>query len=173
MNPEIVYYEVKSKSTVKEKILDYAKNHSNWITYEEFTYKDIENFYEDFVKNDDFLKKLYDKLPFIGALLHIKPFSVYDWHIDTNAKRHTGINMILTDESRCHTLFSLDRGKIYVKACTFVELQYKPNTYYLLNTDIQHMVTNFESDRFLFTMSFKDSNVTYFDALKVILEIEQ
>lgn len=176
MNPEIVYYKIKEKSTIREDLLKYAKDYSDWGKYEELNHVFIDSayFYETFVKNDVFLSKLYKKLPFNGALIHNKPFTVFDWHTDIGANRLTALNMELTIDHHSHTLFSLDRKKVYERACTFVEIEYKPDTYYLLNSaHIDHIVTNFAVDRMLLSITFHDTKISYFDALGVIMEIDQ
>ena len=46
------------------------------------------------------------------------------------------------------------------------ELQYKPNTYYLFNTQVDHTVYNFESTRFLLSIEFQlDKDHLTFDQL--------
>jgi hypothetical protein len=52
------------------------------------------------------------------------------------------------------------------------ELQYKPNTYYLFNTQVDHTVYNFESTRFLLSIEFQldKDNLTFDQLLKDIKE---
>ena len=48
----------------------------------------------------------------------------------------------------------------------FLELKYKPNTFYAFNTQILHCVYNFDKPRYLFTCEFaQDHNQLSYDKL--------
>jgi hypothetical protein len=48
----------------------------------------------------------------------------------------------------------------------FNELQYQPDTYYVFNTQVNHMVLNFERPRLLLTIEFgEDKDALSFDDL--------
>lgn len=164
------YYEVKSKSTIKNVALDFIEKNNNWVDFEEFTVLPIENIYDSLVKHDQFLSKLYEQLPFIGAFLKFEKNSVYDWHTDVRVRK-TSLNLLITENCHSHTIFSKDRGRHHDKACTFVELKYKPQTYYVLNTQIEHMVLNFKPNRILLSITF-DKDISYLDVLSNIMTLE-
>jgi hypothetical protein len=48
----------------------------------------------------------------------------------------------------------------------FTELQYQPDTYYVFNTQVNHMVLNFEQPRLLLTIEFgEDKDALSYDDL--------
>ena len=52
------------------------------------------------------------------------------------------------------------------------ELQYKPNTYYLYNTQVPHTVYNYETTRFMFSVEFEldKDQLTFEDLMQDIKE---
>ena len=99
------------------------------------------------------------KLKKIG-IIKISPYYVYNWHRDD--LRGCGINMLLSN-SPSHTFFSpineeMDRFSLedpYIGPV--LELKYKPDTFYLFNTQQPHAVYNFKEPRYLFTCEFQQS----------------
>jgi hypothetical protein len=66
-----------------------------------------------------------------------------------------------------HCVFTPDKDVVVGE---FIELQYQPDTYYIFNTQINHMVLNFEEPRLLLTIEFgEDKNLLSYDDL--LLEI--
>ena len=51
------------------------------------------------------------------------------------------------------------------------ELPYKPNTYYIFNTQVEHTVYNFETTRYLLSIEFAKNKeqLTYDDLLKEVM----
>jgi hypothetical protein len=75
--------------------------------------------------------------------------------------------MLLTPHSRSFCVFGPDRDEEVFK---IEELPYKPMTYYLFNTQVEHTVYNFETTRYLMSIEFaKDKNeLTFEDLVKDI-----
>jgi len=177
MNHKIFYHKVKIKSQISDKLLIYVKDNTTWKTgkdsenlYHDFEYLRSKTFIQDFVVKDKFLQKLYETFPFGVEFFKLQPFSSYDWHSD-KIIRKVAVNLLLT-KSKSNTLFSIDRNKMGKNLFTFVELKYKIGTYYLLNTEIEHTVFNFESERILMSLTFEDKSLSYMEVLEKVLEIE-
>jgi hypothetical protein len=99
--------------------------------------------------NDEFFTWLVKRYDFIAGILKLNPYICYDWHKDT--RRGVGINMLLTPHSRSFCVFGSDRDEEVFK---IEELPYKPMTYYLFNTQVEHTVYNFETTRYLLSIEF-------------------
>jgi phage anti-repressor protein len=75
--------------------------------------------------------------------------------------------MLLTPNTRSFCAFGVDSDQLVFK---IEELKYKPNTYYLFNTQVPHTVYNFETTRYLLSVEFaKDRDqLSFNDLLKDI-----
>ena len=104
--------------------------------------------------------------PLIGGVVMLPPHTFYNWHKDT--RRGVSINMVLNpQDGLSHCVFTPDKDVVVGE---FVELQYKPDTYYVFNTQVDHMVLNFETPRLLLTIEFgEDKDALSYDDL--LLEI--
>ena len=106
------------------------------------------NFYES-VLTDPFIKQL--SIEFSGSLrlYKVPAMHVYHWHRD--AQVGCSLNMVL-EEYQSHTLFSnVESESKYVDPV--VELKYKPETWYIFNSQERHTVINLDTrDRVLFTL---------------------
>ena len=100
------------------------------------------------------------------GVVKLEPNVCYDWHVDT--RRGVGINMLLTPEVRSSCLFAKGDGVQF----GVEELVYEPNTFYLFNTQVKHMVLNYEKPRYLLTVEFElDKDQLSFEDL--LLEIKK
>jgi hypothetical protein len=71
--------------------------------------------------------------------------------------------MLLTPNTRSFCAFGVDPNELVFK---IEELKYKPNTYYLFNTQSPHTVYNFEATRYLLSVEFvKDRDQLSFEDL--------
>ena len=161
----IPYYEIGTKSTIAQEVLDYAFSSSPWFPYYNFSAKPIP---PEIVAQDYFFRWLHARYEFLVGVLKLDPYICYDWHTDT--RRGVGINMLLTPHARSVCAFTHNREDPVFK---IEELKYKPNTYYLFNTQVSHTVYNFETTRYLMSIEFaKDKNeLTFEDLLKDIKDI--
>ena len=89
------------------------------------------------------------------GLIRIPPYFNYNWHVDTN--RGCSINMLLSYE-KSHTFFAKpsprDHHLPLGSSGHFIELDYKPDTFYAFNSQQLHCVYNFEKPRYLFSCEF-------------------
>ena len=152
------YYEIGRKSTIKDALFDFAITPSEWIKYYNFDAKVVP---QEILVEDDFFKWLFQRYSFIAGILRLDPYTCYDWHVDT--RRGVGINMLLTPMTRSFCAFKFDPDQLVFR---IDELKYKPNTYYLFNTQVPHTVYNFETTRYLFSIEFaKDKDELSFNDL--------
>ena len=159
MNP---YYEIGTKSTIAKELYDYAFNTQPWFPHYNFNVKPIST---ELIAQDNFFKWLHARYGFVAGVLKLDPYTCYDWHTDT--RRGVGINMLLTPHARSICAFTPNKKGIVFK---IEELQYKPATYYLFNTQVSHTVYNFETTRYLMSIEFvKDKDeLTFEDLVKDI-----
>ena len=158
------YYEIEKKSSIASSLLDVAHNSSEWIDYFNFKAKLVP---PEILFQDEFFKWLVKHYDFIAGILRLDPYICYDWHTDT--RRGVGINMLLTPHSRSFCVFAPDRDEEVFKV---EELRYKPNTYYIFNTQVEHTVYNFETTRYLLSIEFaKEKHELTFDQL--VKDIEE
>lgn len=144
-----LFFKLPWTSTIREEVLDFAKtDKSNWIPYYTFVAKKIP---DCVLGQDAFLKKLYAHRPFLAGVMKLEPHIGYQWHVDTN--RDAGINMLLNYEAPSHLIFSRNQTNNQIM-CNFDELHYEKDAYYLINSDVPHMVINFEEVRYLFSLTF-------------------
>jgi len=140
------FYELLNKSTITQGLLDIAHNTTEWIDYFNFKAKLVP---PEVLFQDDFFRWAVKRYDFIAGILKLDPYTCYDWHTDT--RRGVGINMLLTPHSRSFCAFAPDRDEQVFK---IEELLYKPMTYYLFNTQVEHTVYNFEATRYLLSIEF-------------------
>lgn len=168
MRPELFYYEISQyKSKLVETLLDKisTKNESDWKTTEKTYDWSVLEIDKKILLEDTFLKQLSQKIDFAGHVFKMLPNKFYDWHRD--AERKTAINILLNTDSHSYLLFTPMRNS---DICDFIELKYKPDTFYVINTKMEHMVVNFEQTRYILSISF-DSQVDYVDVVKIIMEM--
>jgi len=139
------YYEIPAKSLIAKELFEYALNTKNWQDYYNFKATQVP---EEILLKDPFLVNLFLKHPFLAGIVQLSPYVCYDWHTDT--RRGVGLNMILTPDIKSSCLFAEGEGAQF----KFQELCYKPDTYYLFNTQVRHTVINFDKPRYLFTLEF-------------------
>ena len=156
------YYEIGRKSTIKDEVFDFAISPSEWMPYYNFDAKQLPH---ELIYQDEFFRWLSQRYSFIAGVLRLDPYTCYNWHTDT--RRGVGINMLLTPNTRSFCAFAFDLNQLVFK---IEELKYKPNTYYLFNTQVPHTVYNFETTRYLLSVEFaKDKDeLSFNDLLKDI-----
>ena len=156
------YYEIGRKSTIKDEVFDFAISPTEWMPYYNFDAKPLPH---ELIFKDEFFRWLSQRYSFIAGVLRLDPYTCYNWHTDT--RRGVGINMLLTPNTRSFCAFGVDSDQLVFK---IEELKYKPNTYYLFNTQVPHTVYNFETTRYLMSVEFaKDRDqLSFNDLLKDI-----
>lgn len=142
-----MFYKIPTESTIASSLLSFASQTDNWTSYYNF---DAVQVPFDLAYADPTLQKIGAKHAMAIGVLRLRPFTTYDWHTDT--RRGVSINMLLTDVPS-HCLFSIDKTDATNK---FIELVYAPNTYYLFNNQVPHMVVNFGEPRYLMSIEFEE-----------------
>lgn len=157
----VPFHEIETKSIIAEAAIQIAMHpDAQWVKYYNFDATRIPN---EVLALDPVLNAVGSKHPLIGGVVMLPPYSFYNWHKDT--RRGVSINMVLNpDGGRSHCIFTPDKDVVVGE---FVELQYQPNTYYLFNTQVDHMVLNFEQPRLLLTVEFGEDKdaLSYEDLL--------
>jgi hypothetical protein len=139
------FYQIDEPYTNIKSVKQSISNASwQWIPY--MTVAD--NFFES-LSFDPFIKEIATQFGGHLKLYKVPSNYVYHWHKDANIG--CSLNMVL-EEYNSHTLFiHPERDNKYVEP--FVELKYKPETWYIFNSQERHTVINLDKrDRILFTL---------------------
>lgn len=141
------FYEIPTKSTIADKLLDFAMSVGEWKKYSNF---DAIQVPFDLAFGDPILYMLGMQHKLAVGILRLDPYTTYDWHTDD--RRGVSVNMLLNDvKSNC--MFEVERDEA---SRTFLELKYAPKTYYVFNNQVPHMVTNFAQSRYLMSVEFAE-----------------
>jgi hypothetical protein len=121
---------------------------SQWFNYFDFKVMLLDNLLIERVPVFKMVNKVI-KIDRI-AVVSMPPMSTYNWHVDE--RRSATVNMLLNnhDDSICLFGKQIDGSKHSI-----VELFYKPNTFYLFNTSVDHMVINRGTERFMLSLQFE------------------
>ena len=147
-------------SSISEDLLTYAKSLSPdyWTIYYNFEASQVP---AQLLNRDGFLVALAQKRKFHAGILRMQPKRCYNWHVDTDRK--VGLNMLIQD-GNSHCLFMTEDNGL---RCNVEELKYEPDSYYVFNTQVPHMVLNIEQPRYLFSLEFleEDRGLTFDELL--------
>lgn len=157
MNP---FHEIKTKSVISQAAIREAiRPDAEWTKYYNFDATRISN---DILAQDPILADIGSRHPLAGGVVMLPPNTFYNWHTDT--RRGVSINMVLNpQDGLSHCVFTSDKDAVVGE---FIELKYQPDTYYIFNTQVNHMVLNFDQPRLLLTIEFgEDKNLLSYDAL--------
>lgn len=156
----IPFHEIKTKSVITQAVINTAiRPDAQWVKYYNFDATRIPN---DILALDPVLLAIGSKHPLMGGVVMLPPNTFYNWHKDD--RRGVSINMVLNPhDGVSHCVFTPDKDVVVGE---FVELQYQPDTYYVFNTQVDHMVLNFDKPRLLLTVEFgEDKNALSYDDL--------
>lgn len=160
----IPFHEIKTKSVITQAVIQTAMHpEAQWQKYFNFDACRIPN---EILALDPVIADIGSKHPLIGGVVMLPPNTFYNWHTDT--RRGVSINMVLNPyDGISHCVFTADKDVVVGE---FNELQYKPDTYYIFNTQVNHMVLNFDQPRLLLTIEFgEDKDALSYD--DILLEI--
>lgn len=147
----MTHFSLPVKSLIAKELLAHAVETYNWVPYYNFFVTPVP---WKILETDPFLVKLSKKRMFHAGILKMDPNTCYNWHIDTDRK--VGVNMLLLGEgSQC--LFLEGEPGVVVKT---KELKYEPDTYYVFNTQVSHMVITIAT-RYLFSIQFVELGLTF------------
>lgn len=147
------YYEMRAQSVIADAVMDYALSPDiTWGKYYNFDAIQIPN---SILSQDPTILDISTRHPLMGGVVRLPPNTFYNWHKDT--RRGVSINMVLNpQDGLSHCMFTTDKEVVVGE---FTELKYKANTYYVFNTQENHIVFNFNSPRYLLTIEFgEDKN---------------
>jgi hypothetical protein len=154
------FYEIETKSEITHDVIREAlRLDKKWHKYYNF---DATRLPIDLLAQDPVLADIGSRHPMIGGVVMLPPNTFYNWHKDT--RRGVSINMVLNPyDGVSHCVFTPDKDVVVGE---FIELQYKPDTYYVFNTQVSHMVLNFDQPRLLMTIEFgEDKDALSYDDL--------
>jgi hypothetical protein len=151
------YKAVSDKSLIASALDDYVVRSagSDWIDYYNFKTLPVPQYV---LAYDPVLLRLAEEHEFHAGVLRMDPLTCYNWHVDTTRK--VSLNMLLRDNADSLCLFLSGKPGVSFEVH---KLQYKPDTYYVFNTQIPHMVLNQTGYRYLFSIEFlgKSRNLDY------------
>lgn len=136
------------KCPITQTLLDFAKSvpEADWEAQRGFM---VSFFPDEIIEQDPFLKAVKTHYKVMQVLLCLPPNTCYPWHTDLN--RRTSINMPLNAHGQSTCVFTKERSD--EEYFEIAELKYQPDTYYLFNTQEEHMVLNFSERRYLFSFT--------------------
>lgn len=152
MDQNNFYRLVPSRSSISEALRAFAHSvpHESWVVYYNFDAVPVPH---GILDADPFIVALAKKRRFHAGVLRLKPNTCYNWHVDT--VRKVSINMLLNTDIDSHCVFL--RGEPGVSFAV-EELNYKPDSYYVFNTQMPHMVLNCGQPRYLFSIEFLEED---------------
>jgi len=154
--PDDCFYEIPHTFLIDTKeVIDKFGDLNNWGEYYAFRAKPLPNKY---IEQNKFLTWLNNIYNFELILFYYPPYYIYNWHIDI--RRGATLNMLLNFDGDSHCIFCKDKEFQDKKTFYFQELVYKPNKFYLFNTQVSHSVYNFDKPRFLIGTEFKEKKDT-------------
>ena len=154
-----LYYKLNVIDTFTDQLTEQATTRQDWFTSNGFDILKVDNT----IFKDSNLFPIIQKFNAVPLIFKINPMTWYDWHTDST--RWCAINLLLTGfNSHC---FFGDRESRDIVNLT--ELNYEPNTYYLLNTQFKHAVLNFSSTRYVLSIGF-NSPISYQIILKYCID---
>lgn len=140
------FYEIPVKSTVAKELLSFAHSATRWEKYYNF---DAVVVPPELLKNDPVMSALMERYILVAGILKMPENTCYRWHTDTD--RLVGVNMLLEDDGASRCLFADDTSAV---SFPVTELKYKPDTYYVFDTQESHTVSNLTTPRYLFSVEF-------------------
>ena len=150
------FSEINTKSTIRQELLQLCNNEKHWID------PNIGTFLQktppkDLIYKDNFLKVICEN--FISNydtdvhIFMINPWTHYMLHTDSH--RSSSINLLINDFTDSISYFKV--SEIYKSQIDIQELQYKPDTYYLINSKVPHAITNRDLSRYVLSITLNDN----------------
>lgn len=111
----------------------------------------------DYFKDEPILEVIqaFNLMP---KILMIQPNHIYNWHRDSY--RATAFNLMLSNDDNYLVMFCYDKEKNQVPPkgsvyFPYVKLEYQPNKFYLLNTQVPHNSINYGTEpRYVLSMGY-------------------
>lgn len=106
---------------------------------------------DEIIDLDPYLRAIKAQYEVLPVLLCLPPNTCYPWHTDET--RRTALNMQLNAHDQSCCVFTKERSD--EEFFQIAELKYQPDTYYVFNTQEEHMVMNFGETRYMFSFTLK------------------
>lgn len=146
-----IYYEIPTLSGINSKeIIDKFGHKEGWGEYYNFFAKPLPS---EYLESDKFIKWLSKRHSLELILFYYPPYYIYNWHVDV--RRGVTLNLLLNFDGKSNCIFC-ENEEHKESTLNFKELIYKPNTYFLFNTQVFHSVYNYDKPRYLIGCEFKD-----------------
>ena len=163
-----LYIPLARKCSIADELMDFARKlpDSGWGGARGFMASPVP---AEIVDADPFLKAIKQEFKTRYGLLCLPPNTCYPWHMDV--ERGAILNMPLNGHGKSTCVFTRDLKE--AEYFEFTRLEYVPQTYYIFNTQVQHMVLNYGERRFLFSFTLLGvKEVPFEQTAKRLLEIE-
>jgi hypothetical protein len=162
INPTSCYYELKTKAVNVSDMFNTYFNSLRWLPYYSF---DASPLPLTAMNDEPILKLLHKEFEIVQmGFLKIDSNRCYNWHTDYS--RGVALNMLVTPNVHSYCLFGEPVADNRHQT-EFVKLEYKPDTFYVFNTQWSHSVLNFEEPRYLFSVEFaKDKSLLTYEDVK-------
>jgi len=158
-NTDLYYKKLKDKSVF---LYDFCNSLIKTITKDNLIYLPEFTTFKIDTKNliqDPVIKKIHEnfEIGFAGIFI-LQSNTGCDFHIDEPEVRKVTINMLISS-GNSHSVFKTKKDSSYTYE--FKELVFDEKTFYLYNVSREHAVINFDKTRYMFSVKFKDENLTY------------
>jgi hypothetical protein len=156
------------KCSIYSELLSFAKGvaDADWEIKQGFMVTEIP---DELIDQDPYLKAVKQVYQVMQVLVCLPPYTCYPWHKDEN--RRTILNMPLNAHDKSSCIFTKDLKE--AQYFEFAELKYEPGTYYIFNTQEDHMVLNYAERRYLFSFTLTGiRDVPFRQVADKLLEIE-
>jgi len=114
---------------------------------------------EDYFTQEPVIKKIHEEFQIdLAGIFILEKHTGCDFHIDEPEVRKVTINMLISS-GNSHSVFKTKKDSSYTYE--FKELVFEEKSFYLYNVSREHGVINFDQTRYMFSIKFKNNNLTY------------
>jgi hypothetical protein len=146
MNSYDCYAEFKAESILVKNFVEFFKN----IPIKNRTGFQTHPVEKKYWIKEPVLSQIHNQFPIEKCgIMKMLPYTSYDWHTDET--RGVCINWLI-EHTDSHCLFG---EKIDDYNLNIIRIPYESNKFFLFNNQILHTVTNFEGNRYVFTIVFE------------------
>lgn len=139
------FYEIKTKVNFENNLKTIISNSKNVKNYRNGF--NVIKLNLNIFSSYDALLKLIIKFKIRPVIIEMKPMTFYKFHID---EHRTACLNLLIDGVDSQTFFGINTEQVEVTS--LIELIYKPNTFYILNTQKKHAVLNRNNFRYVLSL---------------------
>lgn len=119
---------------------------------------------ENYFTQEPVIKKIHEKFEIgLAGIFILEKNTGCDFHVDESEVRNVAINMLISS-GVSHSVFKTKQDGSYTYE--FQELIFEPKNFYLYNVSKEHAVMNFDKTRYMFSIKFKNSSLSYNELFK-------